>query len=317
MRNAASNPERNQLPKGIDEKELIGAIESSGYPLQGLVASILNDRFAVSEEWGYIDRDTKEHRSLDVFAYKKLGSSMAAPVQPNIALLIECKRSRHPYIFFQSIPNRAIPRFPSVAGLPSGGVSIHEAGGNRSIQASGALALGIDKLPFVEPGPPKCAAFTKAIPSGKRVELSGSDPFNTLVLPLVKAQVHAAQLYKVADKPTRLFPTLLHCVSVLDAPILLVEKPEDAANPVFTPWVRIVRQEADPDPFSWNRFRFYSIDAVHIDYFPEYVTKHVLPFAEEYGKRAIAFDNILFGGGQVSSLDNWSWDEVKPRTATT
>ena len=49
MRINSGNPNRNQLPAGIDETELIKAIESSGYPLQGIVASKLKDYFGVTK----------------------------------------------------------------------------------------------------------------------------------------------------------------------------------------------------------------------------------------------------------------------------
>jgi hypothetical protein len=309
-----SNPDGNQLPPGVDETELIGAIESSGYPLQGVVASILDGRFAVTEEWGYIDRDTKEHRTLDVFAHKSLTDDRTVPVRPSVVLLIECKRSRHPYIFFRTLPNLPIPRFPRVVGIPNRGVTIAQQDGKRFSERSGAEILGLDQLPFVKPGPPKCAAFSKAIVSGKKVELSGSDPFNSLVLPLVKAQVHAAQQFKAPEKPIWIFPTLMLSISVLDAPMLLVTDPEQAGDPLMTPWVRIIRQEANPNPQSRRGYSYYSFDAVHIGFFEDYLTKHVLPYAEDFGKRAIEKAGVLFNGGEVPNLTAWEWHEVKERS---
>ena len=100
MRVHPANPERNCLPAGIDKSELIKAIETSGYPLQGTVASLLKQEFVIAEEWSYIDLDLKERRSLDVFAYRSLLQNCDQAVQPSLILLIECKRSRQPYVFF-------------------------------------------------------------------------------------------------------------------------------------------------------------------------------------------------------------------------
>ena len=72
----------------------------SGYPLQGIVAEKMEFAgFKVTEEWGYIDNDTREHRSLDLFASRGLESNAAAKVIPRLDLLIECKRTIHPYVF--------------------------------------------------------------------------------------------------------------------------------------------------------------------------------------------------------------------------
>jgi hypothetical protein len=315
MRQDPSNPSRNQLPANFNEPELLHAIEASGYPLQGVVASKLQQNFAVTEEWSYIDRDTKEHRSLDVFAYRSLSVDREASVQPSLILLIECKRTSHPYIFFKSIVHRPIPRFPSVAGLPYGRVSIHEQGGKRFLEVPGATALGIDKMPFVEPGPPCCASFAKAVPSGKKVELSGSDPFNSLILPLVKALEHATQLRRAQERPERLFPSLILCISVLDAPIILVEKPEQSADPVLMPWIRVVRQEATSDTTGRKPFCHYGVDVIHVDSLDEIICRHLIPLGEEFARRAVQLREVLFHGGEVANLDKWEWEEIQLKQA--
>jgi hypothetical protein len=313
MRTHQTNPERNQLPPGIDEEVLLRSIESSGYPLQGIVAGLLSQQFTVAEEWGFLDRDTKEHRTLDLYASRVLSQEENAPIQPTLILLIECKRSRQPYVFFQSAAKRPLLRFPHIAGLRNGEVVIQEAGGKRISHMPGASGLQINELPFVNPGPPSCAAFTKAIPTGKKVELSGTDPFNSLVLPLVKALDHASDRFKVKGEVTQLFPKIVLCVSVLDAPMLVVEDPHRPADPVLAPWVRIVRQEANPDPKAWDWYRFYFVDAVHIDFFEAFIQQHLLPFAEEFSRRAIQLGGVLLGGGEVSRLGEWKWNDVRPR----
>ena len=67
MRHSSSNPAANILPTSANESALVQALESSGYPLQGVVAEKLQVAgFRVVEEWGFIDADTKEHRSIDI-----------------------------------------------------------------------------------------------------------------------------------------------------------------------------------------------------------------------------------------------------------
>jgi len=205
MRTSPENPTNNQIPAGVDLAELTASIELSGYPLQGIVASKLSSSFGVTEEWGYIDRDTQEHRNLDIFAYHSLADDLNLPVQPSLVLLIECKRSRFPYIFFQRTTNQPIRHFPAIAGLPYGRVQIYEQNGNRMREEIGAVALGLNRHSFVDAGPPTCSAFCRANLNGKKVDLSGSETYNSIVLPLGKALDHAYQLYKAQEKTAKLF----------------------------------------------------------------------------------------------------------------
>jgi hypothetical protein len=303
------NPAGNKLGPGINEPNLIRAIETSGYPLQGVVADKLKSTFGVTEEWGYIDRDTQEHRSLDVFAFKKLLAD--GDVQPSLVLLIECKRSIHPYIFFKNVVDREIPRFPQIAGLTRNAITIHESSGKRLSETSGMAVLGLAELPFVRPGPPHCSAFTMAIAQGDKVTVSGTDPFNSVILPLVKAMDHATSLYKAEPNPTRLYPTLILGLSVLDAPILVVNSPREASTPVLMPWVRVRRQEAQPDR-DRIKYMHYAVDLVHVDFFDEFIADHLTPFADEFVSRVKKQSTILFKSGTVELLDNWRWDKIKP-----
>lgn len=314
MRQHSDNPGGNRLPEGIGEECLISTIQSSGYPLQGVVASKLDGLFVVTEEWGYIDRDSKQHRSLDVVAYKQLEANETDAVKPCLALLVECKRSKHPYIFFKDVIERRLLHFPATCGLHNNRITIYEESKKRSQFVPAARLLGIDKLPFTEGGPPKCSAFSKAIPRGKKVELSGDDPFNSLVLPLTRALDHAVGVFQGNVDPKRPYPTLLLCVSVIDAPMILVDSPTSASELTLCPWVRIVRQEANANSSSRDRYQYYAIDVVHIDFFEEFLHENLLPFADTFCERARQRQEVLLDGGVVDSLDDWEWDTIRPRT---
>lgn len=312
MRTDKSNTSANHLPAGISEQALVEAIAYSGYPLQGVIARALLPEFDVLEEWGYIDRDTQEHRALDIFAYKALTDTFRQNVQPRLVLLVECKRSRHPYVFFKAATERWVPNFPRLAGIPRGYVPISDPASRRSQDADPAKVLGIDELEFIRPGPPRCAAFSKAQPSGKKVEMSGTDPFQNLILPLTKATSHAAGLFGPGERPERIQPTLILSISVLDAPLILVDEPGSSIDPMLTPWVRVVRQEANPNrKTSEPWYRHYVVDVVHASYFNEFIAQHLMPFAREFSDRAIKQGPILLTRGIVDNLDNWTWDQVR------
>jgi hypothetical protein len=72
MLQSEGNPELNRLPEGITAGQLEWAVRLSGYPLQRVVAEQLLEAFEVTEEWGYVDRESNDRRTLDVFAYKNL-----------------------------------------------------------------------------------------------------------------------------------------------------------------------------------------------------------------------------------------------------
>ena len=97
--------------------------------------------------------------------------------------------------------------------------------------------------------------------------------------------------------------------------MILVDSPEKASDPILCPWVRVVRQEANADPRSWTRLRYYAVDAVHIDFFEDFLHKYLLPFADTFSDRVKRLEEILFEDGVVDSLDKWEWNQIRPKSA--
>lgn len=149
--------------------------------------------------------------------------------------------------------------------------------------------------------------MSRATASGDKVSLSGDEPFRDLVLPLVKALRHARTLFTPEHS---LRPHLLLCVAVLDAPMVLIEDPQKADDPLLCPWIRVIRREPNPDRYSWTRSRFYALDIVHAGFLSTFVTSHVLPFGEFFAERIRERGWIMKGTGIVESLDNWSWEQI-------
>ncbi len=312
MRQHPDNPTENVIPPGTSNAAIIEAIESSGYPLQSVVAGKLTGDFGVTEEWGYIDRDSGEHRSLDVFAFKLLGDRRG-PVQPAMALLIECKKSKHPYAFFHSVTERRIPDFPAIAGLSGNQIAIEEVSSGRRRYVSGAQALGLNRHPFVEKGPPRCSAFSRIELKGNKADASGSEIFNGLVLPLVKAHDHSYHLYRNrTHSRANEQPRLLLNIAVVDAPMILVEHPDKASDPLLSPWVRIIRHEARSDEREISQ-RFYVVDMVHHSFFERYICDLVMPLATVFAERATEYTWFCDGVGTVPDLDNWTWEMIRSK----
>src|SRR5262245_40736466 len=96
MKNHPNNPATNVLGRGIDEAAILSAVQKSGYPLQGEVASFIRARqFVVQDEWCYRDSDSGELRALDLVAKRSLVpvGRKQPRVAPQLTLFVECKRS--------------------------------------------------------------------------------------------------------------------------------------------------------------------------------------------------------------------------------
>lgn len=310
MEETSGNPARNRLPSGMSEATLVEGVHRSGYPVQGLVAHSLTENFLVVEEWGFIDDESGEHRTLDVYAHRDLAPT-GDRVEPGLLLLIECKRSEHPYVFFQTSGTRDLRGFPIVSGLTTVDVGISD--GRRSTSCTPSEVLCLPELPFLASGPAVCSAFSQAIPNGKKAKLSGADPYMRVILPLLKALRHANRTFRLSVRQEDIFPCLQLAVCVLDAPMVLIESPAAVDAPVLSPWVRVIRREALREPDGSLRRRFFAIDFVHADYFGSFLQEHVHPFADQFAARAVGSADVLRRGARVPNIHGpWKFDEIRP-----
>jgi hypothetical protein len=118
MHSFKDNPATNVLGGGITEEQLNNAVLRSGYPLQTKVALELRKEFSVFEEWSFLDEKTHELRTIDLLAEKQLTRyKEPSGVQCFLDLIIECKQSELPYIFFLATMSRTPGNFPYIAGL--------------------------------------------------------------------------------------------------------------------------------------------------------------------------------------------------------
>src|SRR5438046_3002634 len=103
MDKSSNNPPSNDIGPGVSAEQIANAVDRSGYPLQTVVGQALRQNFHVREERSYVDRDTKELRSIDIRAEMRLHEWTPQPrVRPQLTVLIECKQSQLPYIFFRA-----------------------------------------------------------------------------------------------------------------------------------------------------------------------------------------------------------------------
>jgi hypothetical protein len=228
MDEAAGNPPTNRLPGGVTDQGILAAIESSGYGLQSVAADKIiataeemlgterppldgsvRSRVDCQEEWAYIDADSQETRQLDGLIaldvtsaeYKPYPDSPRETIRCSLDLLIECKQSELPFLFFMRRANTG--DVPRIVGLPHEWLSIGTDDhpdihlGMRPYDALGFYSLPLARRPST------AISMTKAQwKSGSVLQLSGEDVFRGIALPLSKA----VRYYETMIKPKE--PTL-------------------------------------------------------------------------------------------------------------
>lgn len=293
MDSAPDNPETNRLGTEISERHVIDAVEKSGYPLQTIVARILRTTFSVQEEWSYIDADTREHRTLDIHAWRPLYDTLFKDgqprVRPTLDLLIECKQSTLPYVFFLSDAKPWLPEFPSLAGLAQNHIKIITDDDPSSWTYDILSALGLDSHAFLT-SPRYSSTFSKCVRKGSELILSGSESYNGLVLPLSKAVSHFQTSERPPSTAVYFDAHLVIGVGVVDAPMIGVSVDGESASFTMVPWVRVIRHESLEAEHSFERTKLRAVDIIHRDYLSDYLQSAVMPYADDFAACALEHD---------------------------
>jgi hypothetical protein len=233
------------------------------------------------------------------------------PVVARLAILIECKRSGSPYVFFRSATDRRSPDFPAVYGLEKAGIDI-AVDGQGSSNAFATKAFGLDEMKFVLSGPPMVSTFAKTELKGEKATLSGEDVYSGILMPLIGAMKQASSFVLGWHSGGKKYPAVTLGVCVLDAPMLLADARKRPHDLTLTPWVRIARQEivTDAHPGS-GKVRFYAFDIVHLDFFRKFLDDYLLPFANEYGERVKQMLGVIKRGSGTVQSNDWRWSDIK------
>jgi hypothetical protein len=313
----------NVLPPGITLDQIEEAVTHSGYPLQTATSELLKEQFRVLPEWGYRDRITGDLRTLDILAIDTLapqGSKEDSKVHPFLALLIECKQSLLPYVFFSEpvALNTSSARIPRICGLPSKEMVILTDDSRYAYPIPLLRALGVYKTPFLQDAP-RCSVFSKCVRKGKGIELSGTEAYSGIVMPMMSAMEHfeKASAPRNTTAPRSVFMVL--AVAVVDAPMIAYDISQDADKVKFVPWHRVIRNEPNEEDGGFlGRVGSHmgsqsAVDVVHKDFLGDYLTKYVRPFAKDFADLLLRHDEAFargqifvkgYGADQVSDL--WS-----------
>lgn len=290
------------LPGGVTAENLIDAIKLSGYPLQLRVAAKLRSLGLVTnDEWTYVDRTTGATRAMDMAASKLLVKASSDPfsqlrVRPRVQLLVECKRSEMPYIFFRT-RSRPHVSWSQIAGLHQSRVQVHMADGDP-VGWSVEDVLELDEQGFVYAPLAMGITFAKLVRAGSKLDVSGEDPYNSLVLPLISATTYFRKLAIPNPKRKSFDGYLILAVAVVEAPMFVVDIAKNDLDVEAVPWVRIVRRESSSEggDFPLSDEEQHPIDVVHVDYLDRYLKHHALPFARHFARRVVKLHQVLADG---------------------
>lgn len=310
------NPPRNALKAGLELEKIEAAIAKSGYPLQAHVANELRAlSFHVSPEWSFVDRDTNSLRSMDIRASRCLyepGDQTRS--RPSLDILIECKQSDMPFVFFTGEQMPWDAQLPFLAGQRDSRFTIYTDDTLSTWSCDLQDALSLRLSPFFA-SPPVSYSMAKCQRKGAEIVLSGDEVYNSIILPLTKSLYHI----EIAERPpkTAVYFDIHYvvAVAVLDAPIITFED----GHARLHPWVRVLRHEAGVADLGKNdRGTNLSVDVVHRDFLREYIEVHLLPAAQDFGIKTLAHSvEIAECQGFISGMDSkWHDDyeaHLKPR----
>ncbi|WP_343692620.1 hypothetical protein [Chitinophaga sp.] len=316
MKSANNNPLGNMLNPGISDSDIEKAISRSGYPLQTIIANKLRGNFFCQEEWSYLDRNTKEIRSLDIMATCRLFdiTERQPRVRPTLNLLIECKQSELPYVFFLSPESIITNSYPNISGLFHKSIKIFTDDSPSTWTMPILHALELSEDNFLINSAPSSMTFSKCVRAGKEIVLSGNESYQSLVQPLISSLLHFDQTERPPESAVYFDAHLPFAIGVLDAPMIGVTVHDNSQETIFLPWIRVFRHESYEHKNSFERSKTYAMDLVHKDFFETFIEKHLLPFASKYADLIIKHDNELAEGrGFAKGLEENSWDNIEKR----
>jgi hypothetical protein len=276
-----------ELSHGVTVADLKEAVDRSGYPFQAIVSDILHTvlkvkrfqrtSFQLQEEWAYIDRESGDARSIDIFAEVPLIRENDPRADPRLCLLIECKQSDLPYVFFlRANPPEQIYSFPEITGTGSTEIRFFNQDGGGHYSASHVMSIhdtfDTADVDFLDTPCPFAISIAKAARrSGSKLELTGEDAYKNTILPLTKAADHIRML--TTSEVYRMWRFIL-CVVVIKAPMYgaYYHHGQRILTPV--PWVRACRLEPESPGASAKEWRsnVRYFDVVHESHLPQYLT---------------------------------------------
>jgi hypothetical protein len=302
MAGSVPNVPSNVLPPGVLEESLLDAVSRSGYPLQTVIgARLLARKYRLEEEWPFIDADSGETRTLDISASRGLQDEPTKTESGDtfwmIALLTECKQAELPYVAFEAVSPADYSSFPAIAGLARAELDIStDTVRNRMWRVRPQQFLDLQSHSFVRT-PPVASSLSAVHRKGKEFEVSGDQAYRNIVFPLTKALLHYRRYFQYRETfRNSIRPRVILAIAVFDAPLYLANVPTAKAAIEPAAWIRVVRRHTTPERDLWREPTPSMVDLVHKDFFDEYLTRYVHPFARVVQRRMSGHQDVMLSG---------------------
>lgn len=310
------NPDTNILPSGIDDTQILEAVIKSGYPLQTIICEQLSKLFYVWEEWSFIDRDLNQEKSIDLLAQLNLFEyeKPQKRIRPTLNLILNCKRSDFPYIFFLTENKVITPNFPLLAGVANKDITISSDDTTSRHISSILQTLGLDNHSFLTETPIFANTFSQYSLIEEYTGLSDSKVYQDLIFPLLKAVSYFDECEK-PPKTAHYFDCHLTVpIIVIDAPMVSVKFDNSSDKISMIPWVRIPRHQIQTENKRYHLSNVSAVDVVHKDFFEKYINDYLMPFANDFAKLALKHDDVIADGkGFVSGMEHNWWENIETR----
>jgi hypothetical protein len=256
----------------------------------------MRETFRLQPEWGFFDRTTQEMRSIDLLAVRDLYDLHSGPrrrVRPSLAVVIECKSSILPFVFFDS-SEQVHGVFPHFAGLRSEHITLTTDDDRSTYSYPIHSLFGLHREPFSD-APPACSTLSKCARKGSDVVLTGTDAYHSIAMPIRSAVEHFRQASQPVPTAHYFDAFMLVGLAVLDAPMLSVSVGTQGQTEIApVEWYRIWRHEPlAGDQFLAHHGEASAIDVVHKEFLPVYLEEHLLPFADRFAELALRHDEVL------------------------
>ncbi|MBI4901866.1 MAG: hypothetical protein HY829_15515 [Actinobacteria bacterium] len=263
----------NELRLGMTNEELLGAVGRSGYPFQAVVTELIEEQLqssgnlAVYEEWSYRDSDTDTIRQLDALVIlngkpREHGSQF---VRTRLVLLVECKKSDNPYVFFT---RDKVQYWNILEGFPSEWVTIHDYPRDFDYRMHVSDFFGLYDLPIN--CIPHAVSIARAEWQQKKIVLSGEEFFRSLYHPLLKARDYFCEISRNNEDPLIRTITMVLPIAVLDAPMRVVVGGGERVQLEEAVGIRVTRLEPRDSFDRMTDYRSY-FDAVHVGALEDYL----------------------------------------------
>ena len=162
--------------------------------------------------------------------------------------------------------------------------------------------------------PDCCTSFSKVVRKGPGVELSGTEAYSGLILPIIKALEHLDQSVEPSATARYFDAHLSVGLGVLDAPMVGVRAENGHTKMTLVPWVRVLRHEYSQKAERLDRNRVWIVDLVHKEFLATYVNTHLVPFAKTFAERVLRHtEEIATGKAFATGMGKNSWDNLEAR----